>query len=284
VGWSLLGAVLAAACFGVASVLQAVGAQAASRAGTAAVDPGLMVRLLGQWPFLLGLGLDLVGFLAELAALRQLPLFLVQSAVAASLAVTAVVAAWVMRSRLRGREWAAVAVVCGGLALLGLSAGEESAKPVGTPFRYGMLATVGVLAVAGLVAARWAGPAALGLVGGLGFGLVAVAARTLTRLAPAHLVRDPAAYTLVLAGVVAFFFYSTGLERGSVTTVTAAMVVGETVGPALIGVLVLGDHTRHGWPPVAVTGFVLAVAGALTLARHGEPAHDPAHDPAAPTS
>src|SRR3954447_18146481 len=121
-GWSLLGAMLAAVCFGVASVLQAVGARAASRAGTGAVDPGLVVRLLGQWPFLLGLGLDLVGFLAELAALRQLPLFVVQAAVAASLAVTAVVAAWVMHSRLRGREWAAVAVLCGGLALLGLSA------------------------------------------------------------------------------------------------------------------------------------------------------------------
>jgi hypothetical protein len=48
------------------------------------------------------------------------------------------------------------------------------------------------------------------------------------------------------------------------------MVVGETVGPALVGVIWLGDRTRAGLGRLTVLGFVVAVAGALALARFGE--------------
>jgi hypothetical protein len=111
----------------------------------------------------------------------------------------------------------------------------------------------------------------LGAVAGLGFGLTALAARSLTNLSPAHLVRDPALYAAVGGGVVAFLFFATGLQRGSVTAVSAAVVVGETAVPAVVGILVLGDHTRPGFAAVAVVGFLLAVAGALALSRFGEP-------------
>ena len=64
--------------------------------------------------------------------------------------------------------------------------------------------------------------------------------------------------------------YSIALQRGSVTQATAPLVVGETVAPALVGLLLLGDHARPGWGWVAAVGFVLSVAGAVSLARHGE--------------
>jgi hypothetical protein len=48
------------------------------------------------------------------------------------------------------------------------------------------------------------------------------------------------------------------------------VVVGETAVPALIGVLALGDRTRPGLWPLALLGFLLAVAGALALAQYGE--------------
>jgi len=115
------------------------------------------------------------------------------------------------------------------------------------------------------------GSSTLGGVAGLGFGLTALAARSLTNLAPAHLVRDPALYAVMGGGVVAFLFFATGLQRGSVTAVSAAVVVGETAIPAVVGILFLGDHTRPGFIPVAVAGFVLAVTGALALSRFGEP-------------
>ena len=63
---------------------------------------------MGQWRFLASLGIDLVGFLAQLVALRQLPLFAVQAMIASNLAVTAVFAAWLMHVRLGLKEWLAV--------------------------------------------------------------------------------------------------------------------------------------------------------------------------------
>ena len=42
----------------------------------------------------------------------------------------------------------------------------------------------------------------------------------------------------------------------------------------------LGDTTRRGLAPVAVIGFVIAVASALALARFGEAGQDPSGHPA----
>lgn len=283
--WSLLGAVAAAVCFGTASVLQALAARTAPTG--AGVDPRLLVRLIRRLPFLVGTGLDVLGFVAELAALRSLPLFVVQAVIAANLAVTAVVAAWLLHARLSVREWIAVAAVCVGLALLGLAAGHENPAAVSLPFRFALLGCVVVMGAAGVAAGRLRGEArsaVLGLVAGLGFGFVAIGARVLVSLSPLDLVRDPATYVVAGGGLLAFLFFATALQRGSVTTTTAAMVVAETVVPALVGVLALGDGTRHGFAWSAVLGFLMAVSGTLVLARFGEPAAKTAEMSPSPTT
>jgi drug/metabolite transporter (DMT)-like permease len=178
-----------------------------------------------------------------------------------------------LKARLRPREWAAIAAVCAGLAMLAVASGPEGSAPIGDDFRLALLGCVVVLALAGFAAGRLRDPArsaVLGLVAGLAFGVVALAVRALPDLSPAHLVRDPATYAVVGGGVVAFLFFATGLQRGAVTVTTGAMVVGETLAPAAVGVLLLGDRTRPGFAPIAVAGFVIAVAGTLALARFGE--------------
>jgi hypothetical protein len=58
-----------------------------------------------------------------------------------------------------------------------------------------------------------------------------------------------------------------------VTVATAAVVLAETIPPAVIGVIFLGDQTRRGLAVVAWAGFFLAVASAVMLARFGEAHH-----------
>ena len=271
--WGLLCALLSAVAYGVASVMQAVAAKASPDSG-AGVDPRLLLRVLRQWKFVLGLGLDVLGFVAQIAALHVLPLFVVQAAQAASLAVTAV-AARVFGVRLGAREWTAVGVVCAGLALLGGSAESEGSTQVGLGFRLVLAGAVVVLGLAGVAAGRASRRVrtpALGLVAGLCFGVVAISGRVMPSLAPLDLLTDPALYIVAVAGGLAMLFYATALQRGSVTTSTAMMVLGETVLPSLIGIVLLGDRTRPGFALVAVAGFVLAVTAALALARFGEPA------------
>jgi drug/metabolite transporter (DMT)-like permease len=277
VSFGLLGALAAAVCFGFASVLQAVAAHAdEQRAGH--LDPRVLLRLLGQWRFILGLGLDGLGYVMMVVALQVLPVFVVQAAVAASLVVTAIAATRFVGATLSGREWTAVAVVCLGLALLGFSAGAEGPGRAGDTFRIGLVVSVALLAVVGALAARLSARTAaplLGLVSGLGFGAVALASRVLVGFRPGELLRDPAAYVIVVAGSLAFLCLTNALQRGSVTVVTALMVVGETVLPAVIGVALLGDGTRRGFGPVALLGFLAAVGAALALARFGEVDADP---------
>ena len=260
---SLAAAIVAALCYGIAAVMQAVAVRAASRRtpgggapGTplGSVDPGLVVRMLRQWRFVASLALDLIGFLAQLVALRRLPLFAVQAMVAGSLAVTAVLAAWLINVELAWREWLAVAGVVVGVGLLGASAGAEGATAVSGPFKLALILAVAGVAVAGVLASRLGRPArtpALGAVAGLGYGVVAVAARVLPGYAPAELIRDPAAYAVVAGGVVSFMLYAAALDHGSVTVATAAVVLAETAPPALVGILFLGDHTRPGLAVVA---------------------------------
>ncbi|MFJ9645243.1 hypothetical protein ACWEPM_13250 [Streptomyces sp. NPDC004244] len=262
----------AAVCFGTASVLQAVGTRAVEPGSGSGVDTALLLRAVRQWRYLAGLGLDAAGFVLQIIALRHIPIYAVGAALAASLAVTAVVAARMLRMRLSGAEWSAVGVVCAGLAMLALSAGEEGPGQGSFALELGLLLTAGgVLAVGALCGGLpdRARALVLGLAAGTGFGVVEVAVRLIDGFSPAEL-RNPALYALLLGGGAAFLLLTSALQRGSVTVATAGMVLGETIGPAVVGVVWLGDRTREGLTWLAVLGFVVAVSGALALARFGE--------------
>ncbi|MEU6193180.1 DMT family transporter [Streptomyces sp. NPDC047061] len=264
-------ALAAAICFGTATVLQAMAARAAGDG--AGGEAALLLRAVRQWRYVVGLGLDGLGFVFQILALRSLPIYAVSAALASSLAVTAVVAARLLRVRLSGVEWAAVGVVCAGLAMLGLASGPEGDRAGTMTLKWVMLGTaVGVLLL-GLAGGRLTGRGralALGLGAGFGFGVVEVSVRLIDTLRPADLLSNPATYALLIGGGGAFMLLTSALQRGSVTTATAGMVIGETIGPAAVGVVWLGDRTREGLAWLAVLGFAVAVAGTLALGRFGE--------------
>jgi drug/metabolite transporter (DMT)-like permease len=281
--WGLAGAFAAAVTYGAATVFQAIGAGRTADSGDGtSVDPRLLIRVLSSLPFVLGLGLDVLAFGANLVALRALPLFAVQAIINTSLAVTALLAVPLLKAKLRRNDWIAVAVVVLGLILVGVSAGKESPTHTGRTLHWIMLGSVIVLIAAGFVANRRmnGNPAVLGAFAGSLFGAFAICVRILPDLHPLVLLKDPALYALALASITGFLFFTTALQRGSVTLATAMLVVGETAVPALLGVVLFHDHTKHGYAPVAVIGFLCAVGGALALSRFGEAA--PAHGTGGP--
>ncbi|MFE5485355.1 hypothetical protein [Streptomyces sp. NPDC056527] len=257
-------------CFGMASVLQALGAREATPGTGAGVDVALQLRAMRQWRYLVGLSLDGIGFGLQIVALLTLPIYMVGAALAASLAVTAVAASWLLKVRLHRMEWTAVGVVCAGLAMLALASGPEGEQSSSEALRWAMLAAAfGVLGL-GAAAGRLPGrprALALGLLAGFGFGVVEVA----VRLIDSWDLANPAVYALMLGGGTAYVLLTSALQRGSVTTATAGAVLGETIGPALVGVIWLGDQTREGLGWLAILGFTVALTGALVLARFGEP-------------
>lgn len=262
-------------CYGTATVLQAAATRSVDPGSDSGVDAVLLLRALRQWRYLVGIGLDGLGFLLQVAALRLVPIYVVAAAIAASLAVTAIVAAWVLSTRLSAIEWAAVAVVCASLAMLGVAAGPEGSGHGPPGLGWALLVIVAVVFVAGAAAGRLSDRVralVLGLGAGSGFGVVEVAVRLIDSLDPTKVAfyTNPAVYAVITGGVAGFLLLTSALSRGSVTTAVAGMVVGETVGPAVVGVVWLGDQTRPGLSWMVVAGFAIAVAATLALSRFGE--------------
>jgi drug/metabolite transporter (DMT)-like permease len=275
----LIGLLLAlgcSVCYGTATVLQAAATRSVDAGDSdSGVDPALLLRALRQWRYLVGIGLDGLGFVLQVAALRLVPIYVVAAAIAASLAVTAIVAAWVLSTRLSRVEWAAVAVVCASLAMLGLAAGPEGSGHGPPHLGWALLVIVAVVFVAGAAAGRLGDRTralVLGLGAGAGFGVVEIAVRLIDSidLTKAAFYTNPAVYAVIAGGLAGFLLLTSALSRGSVTTAVAGMVVGETVGPALVGVVWLGDQTRAGLGWLVVAGFVVAVFATLALSRFGE--------------
>jgi drug/metabolite transporter (DMT)-like permease len=261
-------ALAAAVLFGSASIVQATAVRRIPR--SAGLSTRLVVELLGQPLFLLAMAMNLVGFSLHLVALRSIPLFLAQAGIAASLAVTALLAVRVHDDQLERADWVAVAGTCVGLALLAASSGSVGDETASDTFIIGLYAALAVLATGGFLASRMQGALStelLGLLAGFGFAGVSVSARVLPGLAPATVVAAPSAYALAISGALAFLLYSVALQRGSVTGATAPMIVSQTVTPAAVGVLLLHDGIRPGWIPIAAIGFVVTGLGALQLAR-----------------
>ncbi|WP_261565176.1 hypothetical protein [Frankia gtarii] len=267
-----LSAFACAVCYGVGSILQSIGARrTATTAG--ALDPRLLVRLAVQVPYLVGMGLDLVGWVLSLVAVRSLPLFAVQAILVASVGVTAVLARIFLRVRLDRAQAAALVVLGLGVVLLAATAAPGKPRPVGSTAA--VLIALGILPTA--LGCFWAGRAlsegravlALGGLSGLAFGGTALCARALEAdHTLVEVVADPLSWALLIYGVVGMVAFAAALQRGSVTIAMAGQATAETVVPAIIGLTLLGDHARSGSGGIATTGFVLTVLAAAWLAAH----------------
>jgi drug/metabolite transporter (DMT)-like permease len=274
----LLCAVIASVCYGAASVLQATGARRTATAQN--LDPRLFVRLLGQLPYVLGLSLDLIGFVVSVVALQlKQPLFVVQAIVAGNVGVTAAIVAF-LGTRLTRNEWMSIGALVLGLVLLALSAGPEKDVVLAEKWFWVMLAAAVPVAVLGAIGLRLKSSGAavvLGSSAGLGFAITAVASRTLVFPDPWwKVIYSPAVWAIAAGGVIAMLVFGLALQRVPVTTVMAFVVITETLVPSAIGLAVLGDTIRTGFVPSAVAGLVLALLGAALLARFGEVHLDPA--------
>jgi drug/metabolite transporter (DMT)-like permease len=261
----LSAALAAALAFGIASVLQQVGARQPTVRKRFGV--GLLTDLVRQPLFLAGVVLDAGAFALTFLALRRLPLFAVESAVASAVAVTAVLAGRWLGDRLSVAERWTVAGVVVGLCLVAGSALPEGPPTLGTAPRLLLLAGVPTLAAVGMsvsarVSGRWAAPL-LGGLAGTGFAAFAVVGRVLPS---SGVLTNPLTWAAAAYVGLGLLLYGAALQRGSVTAVAAATTAVEALVPALVG-LGLADGARAGQAPLAVAGFLLTLGATLALIR-----------------
>jgi hypothetical protein len=244
------------------ALLQAEGAQRATKTRPAAVQPR----------YLAGLAVDLTAWGCAVLALRDLPVFAVQAVIGGTIALTAVVGARLAGAKLPTATRIAVGACLAGLVLVAASAGTMPPPARQRGVDVILLVAVLLLGVAVLVLRQGKRAWPLALVSGMGFGGTALAVRA------AHvqtgdgfdlglLLGQPSTYLVIGFWSVGMVGYTAALSRGDVGAVTAVFTVTEVVVPGMAGILLLGDPVRPGWGWVLALGLALAVAGTVVIAK-----------------
>lgn len=270
-GWWFLAAMIVA--YGIANLLQSVGASRTTMNHT--LDPGLLLRLLRHRTYLVGLGCQILGFFLALFARRDLPLFLVQSSLAAGLGVTAVLGVVLLKWRLPKSEMLLLGILVVGIGSLTVAAQPAPSRPLELPAIIALIAALGVITVIGFFTVRIQGipgSVALGAVSGLGFACAAVAARPLANTHTVfEFVTSPLLYLVIVHSLTAQVFLGMAMQRGSTNAAVAAMDAAGAVPAAAIGLLLLGDRIRPGTEWLAAIGFLATLGSIIALTRYAEP-------------
>jgi drug/metabolite transporter (DMT)-like permease len=274
-------AVLAAVASGSGSILESLGVRRARVYGGTSMD---LVNLRRQPIYFAGIAVDMLGFLLAALALRELPLFLVQSLLAFSVGVTATIAVF-LGTRLAAPGWVALGIGAAGLVLLGVSAEPNPARPLPPEWRWFLLAMAVPIAAIAVYAQRHRGRLAAPLLAfgaGLGYCAVGVSARTLEPPDTVWLlVLEPSVWAILANGITAAVLFAMALQRSGATANTAILFTTNTTLSSLIGVIYLDDRVRAGFTAAAIVGFACAIVGAVGTAHYSSAAGRESHATAA---
>src|SRR3954470_4028073 len=193
----LAAALGAAFMFGLGSIRLAIGARRVPFAEGLSLQ--LIPQMLRERAILEALALNLIGFGFHLVALWHIPLFVAQTGIASSLAITALLSVRVFGNKLSLVDWLAIVAVCLGLGLLAGAAGAAGTGKEPEGGDTGLVLAVVLLVILAFLATRVPGDlgaALIGLVAGLGFALVSIAARLVPEITAYSVVTSPATYGL----------------------------------------------------------------------------------------
>jgi drug/metabolite transporter (DMT)-like permease len=243
-----------------------------------------LLRLFGNRTYLLGLLCQIFGFFFALAARRDLPLFLVQSAVTAGLCVTALLGVIILKWRLPIAEIALLTLVVIGIGALAASAEPSKGEQLGIRGIITLIVALAIIAVGSTFAGRIKGvlgSVVLGSIAGLCFSSAAIAARPLAGAhSVAEFVLNPLLYLVIAHSLTGQLLLGLAMQRGSTNAAVAGMDAAGAVPAAVIGLVLLGDQMRPGLEWLAVIGFVVTLGAVIALTRYAEPQHELVAEPA----
>jgi drug/metabolite transporter (DMT)-like permease len=259
-GIALAGA--AAACFDGAVAVQAMEARAVGDRG---VGAGLLAALLKRPRWLAATGLAIVGWPLQIAALAVAPLTVVQPALALGLVVLLYLGHRLLHEPVRPRDYAAVAVLAAGLALIAAAAPDTSRVAARAGVLAAVLGALGLVALAPWLARRRLPGTALVLGAGCAYAASGFTTELLAdglRVGSLGAVLGWAAASAAAAGAGQVDEMA-ALQRVGAARVAAGAFAIQTVVPVVGAPALAHEHWRHPVPIVA--GLVLVVAAALSL-------------------
>lgn len=251
-------------CNGISTVQQKIGAD--RERNIHAFDLTFLWRLLKNAQYSLGTSLEIIAYVLSLVALRVLPLFLVQSIIAASIIVTAMGERLFLHKKLSKQTYSALGIVLVGLILLAVSAISGHATVSNQTDRVLVAVLPILLALLGLVFIYMQSQVSaiiLAALGGLAFGNTSTIGRILVYPHPFwKLIENPLLGSLIFSAILGQYLFTVSLQRISATKSNGVMIAMQTLGPALFGLLLFDDRIRPGFQGIVVLGILLVIMGA----------------------
>lgn len=270
-------ALLAALAFALGSTLQQRGAlQTPAKEG----DPRFLVQLLRMPVWLLGAGLQGVGWFFQAVALDAGSLVVVQALITLSLVFALPLGARFTDQKVGRRSIiGAGATVAGIVVFLAVGQPESGTSRSEPP----MLLVWGFVVLAAMVGLAWLagrrrGPVASALYatsGGISYGLQAAVTKVfVTQVGNglAALLTSLSTYLLVVSALAGFALQQTALKTGFLAPAMAAGNASLLATSVLLGVVLFGETlSSEGNLAIALGGLALAVAGVVLLSQPDRP-------------
>ena len=238
----------------------------------------LVLRLLRQPIWLLGLGLEIAGFLLEAVAFSVAPATLVAPVVACDMLVFVVLGSIVFGSRFSGTGLCgAGAMMCAvGLLTLAFSPDVKLGSPADNvqlaAFLAGCIVVAGAASLLGTRALaaerRLAAAAVFSMAAGIAYGLATMSTRQVGRTFSIHhpwsLLATVTPYVLVGCSVLGISLSQRALQTNPITAFPLTSAVAAFL-PVILGAALLGDQVPTGGLRALFVGALALLAAGVTL-------------------
>jgi len=279
--WSAIAlSLVATSCYQLGAVMQKLGADRMPRIEFQLRQRDVVRAFLRSPVWLGGIAITTAGWTLFLKAIANAPVSIVQPVLGFGLCLLAVFSVVILKERLRPLEWFGVALVTGGIVLLGISGAHEGTRA--TSVSTGALLAISLAMVAllaGAVRLAQAGlgiplPVVIGCAAGVLIGLGALYAKGFflslevgsARLA--WLVFLPLTLVVNLGGL---WVQQAGFQHGRALIVVAMNAVTNKIVTIAGGMATLGEilPADASLAAARVAGFTFVLVGTAVLARFG---------------
>ena len=238
---------------------------------------GLLVRLLRNPGWIIGLACDVLGFVFQFIALGHGPLVVVQPLLVCGLLFALPIGAALAGHKLTASDWLAAVVVCAGLAVFLVVSSPASGRSNIRPGLWVLLLTTDAAAAFALVlSGRNSSPRAravlLSAAAGIVYGAAAALTKTCSHLLDKGLWRVPLhwqPYVLIVAGVGGMLVAQSSFQAGWLDVSLPTMTVIDPVVSIVIGALAFRESIASNAAAILleVIGLAAMSVGVFRLAR-----------------
>lgn len=245
----------------------------------AVMDPRLVLRLLRRKRWLVGMGIGLVGFAFQAAAIGTGHLVLVEPILVAHVLIGLLVSARLWGRRLGRTEWIGIAATVAGVAGFLATASPTASDDLEPKISWAVPLVVLVVAIAvGRVVTNQLDSVrravTLGVLTGLGFGTCDALIKVMSDVGTSGgVLTHWSPYAWMTLSTTTFLLQQSAYHSGHLGAALPAIASVQPVVAVVLGVLMLGEQVRGGWAiPVELAFAAVVLAGVVLLAR--SPLHD----------